>query len=429
MYYDNSDKIIVIGGGASGMMAAAVAAAEGKKVVLLEKNNALGEKLKITGGGRCNITNNERDQRNFLENYGRAREFLFSPFAQFGVQDTFDYFESRALNLVVQARNRVFPKTEKAWDVYKTLEKELQKQHVTIKSNIKVTKINTEKGRIVSVQTSQGIFEGKSFILATGGVSHPETGSTGDGFKWLRELGHTVKDPTPTIVPIATSDDWSHLLAGVSMTFMKITFFLDGKKQFSKTGKVLFTHFGLSSPLILNSAAAVGELLMNGEVTAQIDAFPETDLGALDDKVVHIFNQNKQSFSPKGVVTTLSNKNKLLKTVFPDLVPQGTVKGIQLLFPEINFDTPVHSVTKDQRKKIVNTLKALPIQITGLMGNDRAVSADGGVILEEVDMKTMRSKKYDNLYIVGDLLHINRPSGGYSLQLCWTTGFIAGKNA
>jgi predicted Rossmann fold flavoprotein len=414
MYYDNSDNIIVIGGGASGMMAAAVAASEGKKVVLLEKNNALGEKLKITGGGRCNITNNERDLRSFLENYGRAREFLFSPFAQFGVQDTFDYFESRDLNLVVQARNRVFPTSEKAWDVYKTLEKELQKQKVIIKSNAKVLKVNTKGDKVVSVETTQGLFEGKSFILATGGVSHPETGSTGDGFKWLKELGHTVKNPTPTIVPIATSDDWSHQLAGVSLTFMKITFFLDGKKQFSKTGKVLFTHFGLSSPLILNSAAAVGELLMNGDVTAQIDAFPETDLGALDDKIVHIFNQNK---------------NKLLKTVFPDLVPQGTVKGIQLLFPEINFDTPVHSVTKDQRKKIVNTLKALPVQITGLMGNDRAVSADGGVVLEEVDMKTMRSKKYDNLYIVGDLLHINRPSGGYSLQLCWTTGFIAGQNA
>ncbi len=414
MYYDNSDNIIVIGGGASGMMAAAVAASGGKKVVLLEKNNALGEKLKITGGGRCNITNNERDLRSFLENYGRAREFLFSPFAQFGVQDTFDYFESRDLNLVVQARNRVFPTSEKAWDVYKTLEKELQKQKVIIKSNAKVLKVNTKGDKVVSVETTQGLFEGKSFILATGGVSHPETGSTGNGFKWLRDLGHTVKDPTPTIVPIATSDEWSHQLAGVSLTFMKITFFLDGKKQFSKTGKVLFTHFGLSSPLILNSAAAVGELLMNGDVTAQIDAFPETDLGALDDKIVHIFNQNK---------------NKLLKTVFPDLVPQGTVKGIQLLFPEINFDTPVHSVTKDQRKKIVNTLKALPVQITGLMGNDRAVSADGGVVLEEVDMKTMRSKKYDNLYIVGDLLHINRPSGGYSLQLCWTTGFIAGKNA
>jgi predicted Rossmann fold flavoprotein len=414
MYYDNSDNVIVIGGGASGMMAAAVAGANGKKVILLEKNKALGEKLKITGGGRCNITNDERDPRTFLENYGRAREFLFSPFAQFGVQDTFDYFQSRDLKLVVQARNRVFPVTEKAWDVYKTLEKELQKTRVTIKSNVKVTKINAKEGKIISVETTQGVFSGKSFIFATGGVSHPETGSTGDGFKWLRDLGHTVKDPTPTIVPLATSDEWGHLLAGVSLTFMKINFFLDGKRQFSKTGKVLFTHFGLSSPLILNSAAAVGELLMNGEVTATIDAFPETDLGALDDKVVNLFN---------------ANKNKLLKTVLPDLVPHGTIKGVLLLMDGINLEKPVHSVTKDERKRLVNLLKALPMNITGLMGNDRAVSADGGVILEEIDTKTMQSKKYGNLYVVGDLLHINRPSGGYSLQLCWTTGFIAGINA
>jgi predicted Rossmann fold flavoprotein len=195
---------------------------------------------------------------------------------------------------------------------------------------------------------------------------------------------------------------------------MKINFFLDGKRQFSKTGKVLFTHFGLSSPLILNSAAAVGELLMNGEVTATIDAFPETDLGALDDKVVNLFN---------------ANKNKLLKTVLPDLVPHGTIKGVLLLMDGINLEKPVHSVTKDERKRLVNLLKALPLNITGLMGNDRAVSADGGVILEEIDTKTMQSKKYGNLYVVGDLLHINRPSGGYSLQLCWTTGFIAGINA
>jgi predicted Rossmann fold flavoprotein len=162
MYYDNSDNVIVIGGGASGMMAAAVAGANGKKVILLEKNKALGEKLKITGGGRCNITNDERDPRTFLENYGRAREFLFSSFAQFGVQDTFDYFQSRDLKLVVQARNRVFPVTEKAWDVYKTLEKELQKTRVTIKSNVKVTKINAKEGKIISVETTQGVFSGKS---------------------------------------------------------------------------------------------------------------------------------------------------------------------------------------------------------------------------------------------------------------------------
>lgn len=414
MYYDNKFDVVVIGGGASGMMAACVASALGKKVVILEKNAELGEKLKISGGGRCNITNNERDVRTFLENYGKAKDFLFSAFSQFGVEDTFKFFESRKLPLVVQARDRVFPQTENAFDVFKTLENELKNNQVLIKTHSKVLKINHENGEIKSVETTQGNFTGISFILATGGVSHPETGSTGDGFGWLRDLGHSVKDPTPTIVPIAASNQWIKVLAGVSLTFMKITFFLDGKKQFSKTGKILFTHFGLSSPLILNSAAEVGELLMNGEVTATIDAFPDTDLGSLDTKIVNTFD---------------ANKNRSLKNVLKEIVPHGTTKGIELLLSDINLETPVHSITKDERKKIVNLLKALPVEITGLMGNDRAVSADGGVILEEINMRTMKSNFFGNLFVTGDLLHINRPSGGYSLQLCWTTGAIAGRNA
>jgi predicted Rossmann fold flavoprotein len=413
MYYNNLFDVVVIGGGASGMMAAGVAAASGKKVLLLEKNKALGEKLKITGGGRCNITNDERDVRTFLENYGKAKDFLFSPFSQFGVENTFDFFESRGLPLVVQARNRAFPKTEKAFDVFEVLRKELEKNKVTVKTGVKVVSVRRDGEGIKEVETTQGSYSANSYVLATGGVSHPETGSTGDGFMWLRDLGHTVKDPTPTIVPLAVSDQWVKSLAGVSLSFMKITFFLDGKKQFSKTGKVLFTHFGLSGPLILNSAAQVGDMLMNGEVTAHIDAFPDTDLGSLDDKVVSIFD---------------SNKNKLLKTIFKDIVPHGTAKGIEILSSDINFEKPVHSITKEERKKIVQLLKALPVEITGLMGNDRAVAADGGVVLEEIDLRTMKSKKIANLFITGDLLHINRPSGGYSLQLCWTTGFIAGKN-
>ncbi len=414
MYYDNNFDVVVIGGGASGMMAAGVAASQGKRVVILEKNTFLGEKLKITGGGRCNITNNERDVRTFLENYGKAKDFLFSPFSQFGVEDTFRYFESRGLPLVVQARERVFPKTERAVDVFKVLETELKKNTVLIKTDAKVTNINHQNGKVISVDTTQGNFSGTSFILATGGVSHPETGSTGDGFGWLRNLGHTVKDPTPTIVPMAVSDQWIKVLAGVSLSFMKITFFLDGKKQFSKTGKILFTHFGLSSPLILNSAAQVGELLMNGEVTAHIDAFPDTDLGSMDDRVVRIFDEHK---------------NKSLKNVLKEIAPHGTTRGFELLLQDMDLETPVHSVTKENRKRIVNLLKAMPVEITGLMGNDRAVSADGGVVLEEIDMRTMKSKLFDNLFVTGDLLHINRPSGGYSLQLCWTTGTIAGKNA
>lgn len=406
--------VIVIGGGASGMMAASQAGKQGKKVLLLEKNSSLGKKLKISGGGRCNITNHELDVRAFLDHYGVASDFLFSPFSKFGVLDTFSFFESLGLPLVVQARNRVFPHTEKAFDAYNALRKNLDQNKVLVKTGCTVTKINCKDGIIESIETNQGVLKAKSYILSTGGVSHPETGSTGDGFRWLRKLGHTVKDPTPTIVPLAVEEEWVKSLAGVSLSFMKITFFLDDKKQFSRTGKVLFTHFGLSGPLILNSASEVGELLKNGLVTAKIDTYPDTNLGDFDNKVVNLFNLYK---------------NSELKTAFKELAPRGTNKSLETLFPKIDFSKKVHSVTKIERKQIVDTLKALPVTITGLMGNDRAVSADGGVVLTELDTRTMRSKLIDNLLITGDLLHINRPSGGYSLQLCWTTGYIAGSYA
>jgi len=403
--------VIVVGGGASGMMAAGQAAQRGKKVLLLEKNRRLGEKLLITGGGRCNITNEEYDVPAFLSHYGDSADFLYSPFHQFGVLNTFVFFESLGILLVVQARNRVFPKTERAVDVCNALAENMQKHGVIIKTNCIVKKVNQNGREIVNVETNQGVLSAKSFIFSTGGVSHPETGSTGDGFKWLRALGHSVKDPTPTIVPLSVADEWVKALSGVSLSFMKITIFLEGKKQFAKIGKVLFTHFGLSGPLILNIAGGVGDLLEDGVVTAAIDTYPDTNLGDMDKKVVNLFNLMK---------------NSDLKTAFKELAPEGTAGALQGVLPQIDFNKKVHSVTRDERKLIVNTLKALPVTITGLMGNDMAVSADGGVELSEVDTRTMRSKLIDNLYITGDLLHINKPSGGYSLQLCWTTGFVAG---
>ncbi len=406
---------IVVGGGASGMMAAGVAGQSGKRVLILEKNKSLGEKLKISGGGRCNITNAEEDLRVFLKSYDKAADFLFSPFSQFDNKSTFTFFENLGLPLVVQARKRAFPNTEKAYDVYNTLKKYLEKGKVEVKYDSAVLKVVKDGGskNIVSVQTKDGIYKAKSFIFATGGVSHPETGSTGDGFKWLRDLGHEVVNPTPTIVPLKTKDKWVHALAGVSLSFMKIIFYLDDKKQFSKTGKILFTHFGLSGPLILNSSKKVADLLHSGVVTAKIDAYPDTELGDLEKKIIKIFD---------------ANKNKALKNIFKDIVPPGCAKGFELLLKDIDFETKVHSVSKEDRKHIVQTLKALPVRIEGLMGYDRAVVADGGVVLKEIDTKTMRSKLYGNLYLTGDLLHINRPSGGFSLQLCWTTGYIAGKN-
>jgi predicted Rossmann fold flavoprotein len=319
----------------------------------------------------------------------------------------------RELPLVIEARKRAFPHTQKALDVFKVLESYLHKNNVVIKTGMGVSKINTQDGKVVSVLAGSILYTADSFILATGGMSHPETGSTGDGFNWLKTLGHTVKDASPNIVPLAVSNAWIKSLPGVSLSFMKITFFVDGKKAFSKTGKILFTHFGLSGPLILNSAAKVKDLLYSGHVTATIDAYPDTDLGALDTHITKLFT---------------ANKNKTFKNILPDITPAGTAEAIATLLPSIPLSTKVHSITKEMRKELVNLLKALPVSITGLMGFDRAVVSDGGVVLSEIDTKTMRSKKYANLYMTGDLLHINRPSGGYSLQLCWTTGFVAGNH-
>ncbi len=405
--------VIVIGGGASGMMAAGRAGALGKKVLLLEKNKQLGEKLKISGGGRCNITNATYDIHELLAFYGKAAPFLFSPFSQFGVKDTFTFFESLGLPLVVQARNRAFPHTEKASDVCNALIAYMKKGKVTIKTGTPVKKITCDDSGITSVVTGEGTYTAEKYILATGGLSHPETGSTGDGFKWLSEIGYTIKKPTPTIVPLAVSDEWVHMLSGVSLSFMKITFFLDDKKAFSKTGKVLFTHFGLSGPLILNSAVKIGEMLEGGRVTAKIDAYPDTEIGALDKNITKTFDLYK---------------NKMLKNILKEIVPEGMAPAIAHLLSGIGLDTKVHSITKEQRRIIVDTLKGLPITVTSLMGYDRAVVADGGIALEDINMKTMQTKRFSNLLVTGDLLHINRPTGGQSLQLCWTTGYVAGSN-
>lgn len=407
--------VIVVGGGAAGMMAAGRAAERGKRVLLLEKNKHLGEKLKISGGGRCNITNAELDTRVLLRAYGKAEQFLYSLFSQFGVKDTFTFFESKGLPLVVQARKRAFPSTEKAEDVVRVLRTYIQTMGVTIKTSSPVTRVHATIERIESVSSGKNVYRAYEYIFSTGSVSHPETGSTGDGLRWLSELGHTVHKPTPTIVPLATKEEWSKELAGVSLSFMKVTFFVDGKKAFSKTGKILFTHFGLSGPLILNSAHVVGDLLHSGLVTVTIDAYPHTDLGALDRSVTAVFDKNK---------------NKALKNIVKEFTPNGTSRGMLALLATVNIDATkkIHSVSKEERKRIVRLLKALPLTVVGLMGFDRAVVADGGVAVEEVDMRTMRSKKVPNLFIIGDLLHINRPSGGFSLQLCWSSGYVAGSN-
>jgi predicted Rossmann fold flavoprotein len=411
--------VIVVGGGAAGMMAAGRAAQLGKHVLLVEKNRDLGQKLSITGGGRCNITNAEYNNRILLVNYGSAEKFLYSTFSRFAVEQTFSFFEERGLPLVVEARKRAFPKTLKATDVSRVMVQYMRDHQVQVRTQMAVKAILTENDRVVGVDTDHGPFKAGHVILATGGLSHRDTGATGEGFNWLRALGHTVHDPNPNVVPLKVAEPWVKKLSGTSLAKMKITFFntqpatSDQKrvKAFSKTGEILFTHFGLSGPLILNSAHEVKQLLKHGSVCAEIDLFPETVMPDVDKQVLGVFAQNV---------------NRHVRTVLKSLCPAGMASALVAHLKETLLEKKISHVTQDERRTIVRTLKGLPLTITGTMGYDWAVISDGGVPLTEIDTRTMASRVHPNLHIIGDLLDINRPSGGYSLQLCWTTGWVAG---
>ncbi|AKM83851.1 MAG: NAD(FAD)-utilizing dehydrogenase [Candidatus Campbellbacteria bacterium GW2011_OD1_34_28] len=404
--------LIVIGGGPSGMMMAGRACELGARVLILEKNKHLGKKLQITGGGRCNITNAEFDVRKFLSNFPESKEFLFSPFSKFSAKDTFTFFEKKKLPLVIEARKRAFPQSQKADDVFKVLEKYIKKGEGEIKTDVQVVKMSKEGDKIISVETKSGEkYFAKNFAIATGGASASWTGSTGDGFRWLKKLGHAIKEPNANLVPLTTNDKWIHRISGLTLSFMTIRFIQNNKTKLKKTGKILFTHFGISGPLILNSAYEVKKLLEKGPVTASIDMFPDTEENDLDKRVLKLFEKNK---------------NKVLKNIFPELVQKNLAIEI-LNLPDINLsEREANSITKLERKNLVRKLKNLSFEITGTLGLDKAIISDGGIVLEEVNFKNMSSKIYSNLYLLGDVLNINRPSGGFSLQLCWTTGWTAG---
>jgi len=406
--------VIVVGGGAAGMMAARTARSRGRRVLLIERNKRLGEKLRITGGGRCNILNAETDEKKLLSHYGSSEQALYSAFAQFGMSEATEFFESHGLPLTVQAKQRAFPKSENAEEVARFFEQELAAAGVEVLKGTKVSEILTKDSRVTGVRAGGKEYSANAIVLATGGVSHPETGSTGDGFGWLRTLGLTVHEPTPTIVPVKVKEQWVKKLSGTTLTDIKISFFIGSEKKFSKKGNILLTHFGLSGPLILNSAGRIADLLHEGVVSAYIDTYPGMDLGILDAHFTRVFDQHK---------------NKQLKNVFREIAPVGTADVLLSLLPDVDPEQKVHSVTKETRRLLAEHLKELSVTITELMGFDRAVVADGGLTLADIDTKTMRTKKYENLYVTGDLLHITRPSGGYSLQLCWTTGSVAGMHA
>lgn len=432
--------LAVVGGGPAGLMTAGRAAELGSKVILIEKNEALGKKLLITGGGRCNVTNAEFDTRKLLEKFKDDGKFLFSTFSQYSVKETLDFFNSKGMETKVEPGLRVFPTSNMSQSVLNVLEKYIDDGKVTILANSPVTEILTNESQGLTLpeknlykyspETRQGesltckkvigvklknkkIILAKSVVIATGGTSHPETGSTGDAYKWLKNIGHTIIEPTPSLVPLATKDIWTHRLAGVSLPDIKLTVIQNGEKRQVKKGKILFTHVGLSGPTILNMSKDIGELLKYGEVTVSLDLLPTFDYSQLNTKLQEIFAEKS---------------NMKFKNSLSGLIPSAIVP-IVVELSKIDPEKKTNSVTREERLNFVKLLKDIPIHIDKLLGADKAIISSGGVILDEVDFKTMRSRIFSNLYLVGDILNIDRPSGGYSLQLCWTTGFVAGTHS
>jgi predicted Rossmann fold flavoprotein len=406
---NNHFDVIVIGGGASGMMAACVASGCGKRVLVLEKNTVLGKKLRISGGGRCNVTNNKTDVRDMVAMYKDASQFLMSSFTSFGVRETKELFSSWGLSFVEENDGRLFPSTHDANTVADMLVKQMQHNGVSVILGSEVKSIQNAVGGF-TVSTKTDVFTSLSLVVATGGLSHKETGSTGDGYTFLKSLGHTVLPTNVSLVPLRTKDVWSHALSGVSLTDVKISVIQFCKRVYSKVGKVLFTHVGVSGPAILQMSRGIGEILPEGEVTLSFDLYPTLDIPDVK-KLVH------------DALTKESNKK--IKNVLGVIVPQALVP--QILFScSVDGDTPCHSVSTEERKRIVAYVKNITITVGGLLGTDKAIVSSGGVPCKDVDGRTFESKICKNLYITGDLLDIDRPSGGYSLQLCWTTGYCAG---
>ena len=404
--------VIVIGGGPAGMMSAGRAGERGLRVLLVEKNAVLGKKLSITGGGRCNITNAEFETRAFLKHYGTAEQFLYSPIVQFGVQSTFDFFTARKLPLVIEERKRVFPKTQKATDVTHTMKLFLKHGNVTVLTNTTVQGFETHNKKVTGIVTDTGIYTAGAYIIASGGKSRADTGATGEGISWLHKIGHTTHASNPNLVPLVVSDAWVRHLSGTTLTNVRITF-TQGVSKIVKEGNILITHFGLSGPTILNCAYDVKEMLTKGAVTTTIDLFYKDDIGMLRAKFQKLTEQYP---------------NKTPTNLLREWFPKGIVEALLLPFPEDVRRRTSNMLSRELRHALVERMKNITLTVTGTMGYDWAVVSDGGVDLKEVDTRTMQSKLHPNVYLVGDILHINRPSGGYSLQLCWTTGWVAGNS-
>ena len=406
-------KVIVAGGGAAGMMAAIWAAREKKQVLLLEQNEKLGKKLFITGKGRCNLTNGCESEEQFFSKVVSNYRFLYSSFSGFSNQDTIEFFESLGLRLKRERGERIFPVSDHSSDVIKVLSKEMDKLGVIVQLNTKIKSLMIEEGIFRGVRLSNGQIEtGDSLILATGGFSYPSTGSTGDGYEWAKEAGHKVTELSPSLVPIHFKEDCCKRMMGLSLRNIGFRAYAGKKKVYEEFGELLFTHFGISGPVALSFSAYAGKYLKK-DLKIVLDLKPAMSKDQLDSRILRDFHEKM---------------NKQFKNSLDDLLPKKMIPII-IEISAIAPDKKVNEITREERSRLVTLLKEFPLTVTGLGNWNEAIITKGGIAVKEVNPKTMESKLVKGLYFAGEILDLDALTGGYNLQIAWSTGYLAGKNA
>ena len=405
-------NVVITGGGPAGMMAAITAARRGFKVTLVEKNEKLGKKLFITGKGRCNITN-AGDSEALFNSIVTNRKFMFSSFNGFSNYDTLGFFDELGLQIKIERGNRVFPESDHSSDVIGALNRELKRLSVDVRLNTEVKDIIVNDGKatgvVIKCSGKESTIQADNVIVATGGNSYQSTGSTGDGYRFARKLGHSVTPIVPALVPFNVAEDWESDLQGLSFKTVSIVV-LDGKQEiYSDFGEMLFTHFGVSGPLILSASSFAARRIKEHPLKLVIDLKPALSQEQLDERILRDFDEEK---------------NKAFKNSLDKLLPKKMIPVIVRL-SDIDGNKKVNEITKQERQRLVSLIKGLELTLTGLRGFNEAIITQGGINVREINPTTMESKLVKNLYFAGEVLDVDALTGGFNLQVAWSTGYAA----
>lgn len=406
-------KVVIIGGGAAGMMAAVFSARNGRDVILLEKNEKLGKKLFITGKGRCNITNSA-DVEDLFSAVISNPKFLYSGFYSFTNEQVIDFFEELGVRTKIERGGRVFPQSDHSSDVIRALEYEMKRLGVQICLNTEIKEIITSDEHIRGVRTSEGKkLLCDAVIVATGGISYPSTGSTGDGFRFAKACGHKVTELSPSLVPMEVKEWYAKELMGLSLRNISVCVTDGQKKIYEEFGEMLFTHYGVTGPVILSASSIVGKYLKKRELILHIDLKPALSEEQLDRRVLREFE---------------TNHNRKFKNAIDSLFP-SKLKPVMIELSGIPEEKKVNEITKEERLRFIHLIKDFSMTLTGLRGYQEAIITKGGVSVKEINPGTMESKILKGLYFAGEVLDLDAVTGGYNLQIAWSTGYLAGTNA